>query len=471
VRFILENLNTLWRMLWKLYFFVSNKKERGTFMTFSRKISAVLSVALAIILSLLPVVSSVNAEDSFTDIQGHWAEALINEAVSRGITKGIAPGRFDPNGELTYEQFMAMLARVLTEKDFIRDRTSGCNMLLVNADKAYEATKGDLTALRTYREKYAYNNPDLAKKIVMSSDYLNKYGLTFKGSCELQGWHYYYMNDTKSPYSPGSSLLKNVAGWAVEGIVEVPYVAGFVNYYNLIKNNGQIMKDFNAEMAQNGTDKNYSYYVFSDYFDKRIRYVYDSLNYRYLGTGKSNQPLKREDMALILYSFLDYEQQRLMDPKQDYYDFDATNYEDLTKDYKYRSFKSKYSDIIAQFQIGTVIHNPQYLKKANALGYKYNQYYHNLDFYFDYLPEKITAKKAKLYDRIRSNYTANTLIPIQLTSRGIILAVSDAGLLTGAGDMFYPRKTLTRAEGVAVVLRLEKYLKERYDFLNAEDIN
>lgn len=413
-----------------------------------------------------------NTNNGFSDISGHWAEALINEAVSRGITKGITRGKFDPNGELTYEQFMAMLARVLTEKDFIQDRISGCNMLLVNADKAYEATKGDFKALKTYRENYANNNPDLAKRIVMSSDYLNKYGFTVKGSCDLQGWHYYDLNETKSPYSPGSSLLKNVGGWAIEGIHEVPYVAGFVNYYNLTKNNGQTMKDYSAYMEQNGIDKYYSYYVFNDYYYKRIKNVYNSLNYRYFAEGKANQPLKREDMALILYSFLDYEQQRLIDPKQSYYDFDETdNTEDLAKDYKYRTFKSNYSDIPAQFQIGTVIHNPQYLKNAKALGYNYNEYGHNGDFYFDYLPEKITATSAKVNSQTRSNFTGDPVNPIQLTSRGIILAVSDAGLLTGAGDKFYPRKTLTRAEGVAVVLRLEKYLKERYDFLDADEMN
>lgn len=437
-----------------------------------KKIGFYYVLLLTLLVSLLTSnKNNVLANGEFEDIRGHWAEAQINEAVSRGIVKGVAPGKFNPDGKLTYEQFMTMLARVLTEKNFIQDRTSGCNMLLVNADKAYEATKGDLTALRTYRENYAYNNPDLAKRIVMSSDYLKKYGFTHQGSCGLQGWHYYELNETKSPYSPGSSFLKNVGGWAVEGIVEVPYVAGFVNYYNLTKNNGQTMKDYNAFMEQHGIDKYYTYYVFNDYYYKRIKNVYNSLNYRYLGAGKSNQPLKREDMALILYSFLDYEQQKLIAPKQAYYDFDETdNTEDLAKDYTYRTFKSKYSDIPAQFQIGTVIHNPQYLKNAKALGYNYNQYGDNGDFYYDYLPEKITATKAKVNTQIRSNFTETPVHPIKLTSRGVILAVGDAGLLKGSNGKFYPRKIVTRAEGVVVALRLEKYLKERYDFVDANDM-
>lgn len=413
-----------------------------------------------------------NTNNAFIDIKGHWAESQINEAVSRGISKGITPDKFDPNGELTYEQFMTMLARVLTEKDFIQDRTSGCNMLLVNADKAYETTNGDLNALRDYRKNYAKNNPELQAKIVQSSDYLNNNGFTHQGSCGLQGWHYFKLNEAQRPY--GTDYASRADTWAREGLFEVPYVASFVNYYNLTKNNGQTMKDYNALMAQNDIDKYQTQTVFNRYSKKRVSNVYNSLNDRYLsgGSGKVNKPLKREDMALILYSFLDYEQQKLLASNQDYYDFDEANSSKrITKDYTYRSFKSNYSDIPTNFQIGTVINNATNLKYAKTQGYNYTPYGNNLDFFYNYFPEKITATTAKISGQTKSYIIETPVEPIELTSRGVILAVSDAGLLTGSGDKFYPRKTLTRAEGVAVVLRLEKYLKQRYDFINADEIN
>lgn len=50
---------------------------------------------------------------SFTDIKGHWAEASIIEAASKGLINGYPGGKFLPNGSITRTEFAVMLSRSL----------------------------------------------------------------------------------------------------------------------------------------------------------------------------------------------------------------------------------------------------------------------------------------------------------------------------------------------------------------------
>lgn len=53
---------------------------------------------------------------SLTDITNHWAEALIQQAVSRGFIKGYGDGSFRPNNKVTRAELAAMLGRALDFK-------------------------------------------------------------------------------------------------------------------------------------------------------------------------------------------------------------------------------------------------------------------------------------------------------------------------------------------------------------------
>lgn len=49
----------------------------------------------------------------FSDIEGHWAEAIIKLAGAKGIVSGYADGTFKPKGDVTRAEFTVMLARAL----------------------------------------------------------------------------------------------------------------------------------------------------------------------------------------------------------------------------------------------------------------------------------------------------------------------------------------------------------------------
>ncbi len=53
-------------------------------------------------------------ETSFCDVQkNHWASGYINVAEANGIINGMGDGTFDPEGEVTYMQFVKMLVCIL----------------------------------------------------------------------------------------------------------------------------------------------------------------------------------------------------------------------------------------------------------------------------------------------------------------------------------------------------------------------
>jgi len=401
------------------------------------------------------VTSAANTSTKFSDTKGHWAESLIHEAVQKGFVTGISNNKFAPNEKLTYEQFMTMLARMLTQSDFIVDRVSGCKLLVTKYDNEFNETKGDLTKLKEYRENYANYNPILKDKIVeYSPSHVSSYNKN--GLCNLRSWNdynydtYFTINEKPSkPYYPASYIdISKVANWAKPSITSVPYVAGFFAYYDFVNKEANI-KDFDFDASRNGIEEyDITFQYANKYFFKRIRDLYNKLNQRYVpneAMNNTNTPLLREDMALILYSFLNYEEQKLVTYHQDYFYYgDYSNDDNPWKhqDINYKSFKSNYTDIAEHFQV-------------DSMGF--GKYYPDLlKSYYTYRPERV--KPAKAAESSTNNSS------IYLTNRGIILAVSDAGLLTGSGGKFHPKKALTRAEGVSVVLKLEKFLQARYDF-------
>lgn len=416
-------------------------------------------------------------ENGFLDIKGHWAKSQINEALDKGIVSGISANNFAPNAPLTYEQFMTMLARMFSQYDYIKDNVSGCNLLLTKYDEEIAASNGDLTKLKDYRENYANNNPVLKDKIVeYSPSHVSSYNK--KGECHLRSWTdynydtYYTWGKPSKPYQPESFIPINIfSNWARPALTSVPYAAGFLAYYDFVNKESNI-KDFDYLATTMGIkEEHMTEYYTNEYFIKRINNVFNELNMRYTLPDSNNdgkpyfKELSREDMALILYSFLNYEEQKLTLYNQDFYyygDYDSKYNPWRNKDIKYKSFKSKFTDIPKYFQV-------------DSMGYSENSP-RILNEFYRYRPERIKPKAEnflKLYKYDweekfglkNKDYEYSTAQSrIELTSRGIILAVSDAGLLSGSGNKFYPKKALTRAEGVTVVLKLEKFIKARYDF-------
>ncbi|MGG1880717.1 S-layer homology domain-containing protein, partial [Paenibacillus cisolokensis] len=71
--------------------------------------------ALAILLSVCGVVDvqPASAASSFKDVPAdHWARSAIESAVHKGYFKGYSDGTFRPNANITRAEFAALMARV-----------------------------------------------------------------------------------------------------------------------------------------------------------------------------------------------------------------------------------------------------------------------------------------------------------------------------------------------------------------------
>ncbi len=57
---------------------------------------------------------TIKNNDRFQDLQGHWAESIINEAASLGIVGGYPDGTFLPDNLIKREEFYKLLSNILT---------------------------------------------------------------------------------------------------------------------------------------------------------------------------------------------------------------------------------------------------------------------------------------------------------------------------------------------------------------------
>jgi len=84
---------------------------------------------------------------SFSDLEGNWAQDEIRLMAARGIVKGLAPGKFEPNRKVTRAEFVTMLARAFgwtggDAKVQFKDRIPGWAQSTVNAAVSRGVVKG-----------------------------------------------------------------------------------------------------------------------------------------------------------------------------------------------------------------------------------------------------------------------------------------------------------------------------------------
>ncbi|WP_138756597.1 S-layer homology domain-containing protein, partial [Paenibacillus sinopodophylli] len=63
--------------------------------------------------AVLAVSKSYEVKFNFSDTTGHWAESMIQQAVSEGIVNGYRDGTFKPNQTVTRAEFVVMLMNAL----------------------------------------------------------------------------------------------------------------------------------------------------------------------------------------------------------------------------------------------------------------------------------------------------------------------------------------------------------------------
>lgn len=75
-----------------------------------KKLYAISLLILAMVSTMLP--TGVSAESTFADVEGHWAETFVVEAVEKGLFVGDADGNFNPDADITRAQFITVLWRM-----------------------------------------------------------------------------------------------------------------------------------------------------------------------------------------------------------------------------------------------------------------------------------------------------------------------------------------------------------------------
>lgn len=86
-------------------------------MRHKRGFAILLSVMLALTIGLPASFAETGASDEvFSDIGGHWAEAIIKEAASLNIVGGYPDGTFLPDNLIKREEFYKLLTNILTER-------------------------------------------------------------------------------------------------------------------------------------------------------------------------------------------------------------------------------------------------------------------------------------------------------------------------------------------------------------------
>lgn len=83
-----------------------------------------------------------NASAALNDIENHWAKKDIRNLVSTGIIKGYADDRFKPNQQITREEMVVMLSRIVNLDALAKDEEKGRFDDLNHAYAASEITAG-----------------------------------------------------------------------------------------------------------------------------------------------------------------------------------------------------------------------------------------------------------------------------------------------------------------------------------------
>lgn len=104
-------------------------------------------------------VNTAGFSHAFTDVKGHWADSELGWPVQAGIIKGVGDNKFDPSGNLTTEQTLAM-----TYRSLMKFRESVLNPSLpdsagASSAKDVAAEKYD-TIIDLYRDILRYGSDD-----------------------------------------------------------------------------------------------------------------------------------------------------------------------------------------------------------------------------------------------------------------------------------------------------------------------
>ncbi|MNJ44495.1 Endo-1,4-beta-xylanase A precursor [compost metagenome] len=130
----------------------------------------------------------------FSDIQGHWSQAKIEDAVQKGLIQGYADGTFDPDKPITRAEFTALLTRGLDLREETELTFEDASLLpqWAKSDIAKGVHQGFITgyADNTFRADQSITRTELATmaaKALGLAEGSNS-GLTFADTGEIPVW-------------------------------------------------------------------------------------------------------------------------------------------------------------------------------------------------------------------------------------------------------------------------------------------
>jgi hypothetical protein len=133
---------------------------------------------------------------SFKDIEGHWAQAFIREAVSKGIVAGVSDSQFLPDEKITRMQFAVMVSRALHLKEAKNPISFADSGRIPSWGQSHIAAAEEAGIIsgyqdRTFRPHALITRAEItamaARALGLSSD-SSVPALTFTDSREIPGW-------------------------------------------------------------------------------------------------------------------------------------------------------------------------------------------------------------------------------------------------------------------------------------------
>lgn len=141
----------------------------------TRKRFAYKIISSALVISML---SSYSAGAKFVDLSGYsWAEQAINDMADLGILNGVGDNKFSPQGNVTRQEFLAMVLRAFGGEEKISEL----------AQKMSEKAQYEDKSLYTLSEaEKSYGEDNWSNEILVASQYFDNIEKLW--ACDLSQW-------------------------------------------------------------------------------------------------------------------------------------------------------------------------------------------------------------------------------------------------------------------------------------------
>jgi hypothetical protein len=159
---------------------------------------------------------------SFPDIEGHWAEDSIEEAVSKGFFNGYEDGTFQPNGKITRAEMAAIYSRMLQLQNAASNNFTDLGDGWYNEDVLKNVYAGTLQGYpdQTFRPDHYITRQEAAKmmgnclpnnatgsgaSVFVDQDMIQSWAIEEIALCADKG---YFVGDLDHRFNPNTNITR-----------------------------------------------------------------------------------------------------------------------------------------------------------------------------------------------------------------------------------------------------------------------